>query len=150
MFEHKFCEAIRILRFLGATRIDVEHVKGKSTEWSSKLDMRVIAGKLSGEVSGISQSGSRLILRASFPGATNPSLPEDLVWYLNEPTWQEIAEGRLKHSLQNFELYVQYVDDFGINSGLAGKFVKSSAGLDLGGKFEEHELTVWRLVGVFG
>lgn len=149
MFEHKFCEAIRILRSLGATKIEVEHVKGKSTEWSSKLGIAAVAAEVLGEIRGVSQSGSRIFLQASYAGTTYPSLPEDVAWYVNEPLWQEIAEGRLKHGLKRFNLLVTYEDDFGINGDLTGKVEEAAVGLGLGGKFEEHEVTVWRLAGDF-
>ena len=41
LFEHKFFEAIRLLRYLGATRIEVEHLKGKSTDWLAGANLNV-------------------------------------------------------------------------------------------------------------
>ena len=80
-------------------------------------------------------------------GSDSPRLPENLVWYAHELTWQTVANGRIKFGLNDFSLSVTYEDDFGINAGLRSTVMK--AGLDLGGKFEDHQSTVWRLVGKF-
>ena len=42
---------------------------------------------------------------------------------------------------------VSYQDDFGINAGL--KIALAKTGLDVGGKFEDHQSTIWRLEGKF-
>ena len=70
-----------------------------------------------------------------------------MVWYEHEPTWQSIAKGRINYGLQDFSLSVSYEDDFGVNAGL--KVAISKTGLEVGGKFEDHESTVWRLEGQF-
>ena len=58
-----------------------------------------------------------------------------------------IVQGRLKYGLQNFTLNVSYLDDFGIDAGL--KVAIQKIGLDIGGRFEGHEETIWRLAGDF-
>jgi len=42
---------------------------------------------------------------------------------------------------------VRYEADFGVNAGL--KMELSSAGLDVGGKFEDHTSTIWKITGTF-
>lgn len=76
------------------------------------------------------------------------AIPDDLIWYHHEPTWQNIADGRLNHGLMDFSLTVSYEDDFGINLGLTASAQR--AGMELGGKFEDHQNTVWQVVGRFG
>jgi hypothetical protein len=125
-------------------------VEGRSAEWSSKIDIGAEGRKVGGEMGGTQQSKASILYEASFAGSKDPALPQDLVWYEYEPTWKEIAEGRLEHNLQNFELNVEYTDDFGINLGLISKLGGSWGGLDLGGKFENHKSTIWRIVGTFG
>jgi hypothetical protein len=49
--------------------------------------------------------------------------------------------------MSDFSLSVTYEDDFGINAGLSAAVV--GAGLGLGGRFEDHQSTVWRLEGRF-
>lgn len=134
---------------LGATYIKVEHMTGWSKDFSIKLSVpfgesgESISEKLKKE----SESSSKLLYEANFPGTTEPDVPDGLVWYPHEPTWQNIAKGRKDFGLQNFSLNVNYEDDFGVNAGLKVSVQKS--GLELGGKFEDHESTVWRIVGQF-
>lgn len=150
VFEHKFSEAVRILRFLGATQFKVEHMKGMSAEWFSKFDVGSTRGQVGGEMASSQQSEAHILYQASFPGTQNPALPGDLAWYQHEPTWKEIVEGRLEHDLQEFGLDIKYTDDFGINAALIGKLAGPHGSLDLGGNFEQHESTIWRIVGTFG
>lgn len=148
-FEHKFCEAINLLMSLGATSIRVEHVNGWSRDFSSRISVPLgeAESNVSAEASSSSNSGSRLLFEARLSGTVTPSIPDDLVWYEHEPTWQSIAKGRINYGLQDFSLSVSYEDDFGINAGL--KVAISKTGLEVGGKFEDHESTVWRLEGQF-
>ena len=74
-------------------------------------------------------------------------MPSSLVWYHHEPTWQSIAKGRIDFGLSQFLLTVNYEDDFGVNAGLKASAMK--AGLELGGNFEAHEATTWKLHGKF-
>ena len=149
-FEHKFAEAVRLLMCLGARQIEVEHEAGWSREFSSRIAFPVAAaGVQVGLSGGGSQSSNSRALFAAAPVAPTqpPRVPEDVVWYPHEPTWQQIAEGRIRHGLQDFSLAVKYENDFGVNGGL--KVAAGNAGIDLGGKFEDHQLTVWRIAGNF-
>lgn len=148
-FEHKFCEAINLLMSLGATSIRVEHVRGWSREFSSRISAPLgdAESKLEAEANSNSKQSTGLLFEANLAGTTSPTIPENLVWYSHEPTWQSIADGRIKYGLEDFVLTISYEDDFGVNAGLKASIVKS--GLEIGGKFEDHESTVWRLEGKF-
>ena len=149
-FEHKFSEAINLLMHLGATHIRVEHVRGWSQEFSSRLSAalgQASTNTTAGEVKQARHSRSQLLYEATFSGTTKPRLPSSLVWYHHEPTWQSIAKGRVEFGLQEFSLNVTYEDDYGVNAGLKASVHK--AGFDLGGKFEDHEATTWRIAGQF-
>ena len=148
-FEHKFAEAVELVMDLGATQLEVEHVKGWSDELAANLAVPLpMAGAEAGLHAKQSRShGSSALFKASLKGNANPKLPDGLVWFPHEPTWQQLAEGRLKHGLTQFQLSVGYEDDYGIDAGL--KLNAGKAGLDLGGSFQEHESTVWRIEGNF-
>jgi len=148
-FEHKFAEAVHLLMALGATTLEVQHIVGWSSEFSSKLGVALPPADMetSAEASRTKKSGSQLLFTATLEGTKTPKVPECLVWYHHEPTWQRIADGRLSYGLKDFTLTVSYEDDFGINAGLKLKAAK--VGLDLGGQFEDHQSTVWRIVGKF-
>lgn len=147
-FEHKFSEAIRILMCLGALDIKVEFVRGWKEDFASQLSVP-LAPTQSVSASGSTGAASRdnLLFRASFSANRPPNVPNDLIWYHHEPTWQNVVEGRLQHGLRDFSLTISYEDDFGINIGLKG--LAQNAGLELGGKFQDHQNTVWQIVGKF-
>lgn len=149
VFEHKFCEAINLLMSLGATKIEVEHLKGWSKDFSSRLSVPLseAGDSVKAEAGFNSQVTSSLLFNATLPGTQQPKLPKNLAWYHHEPTWQSIAKGRIEYGLNDFSLSVSYEDDYGINAGL--KVAVQKTGLELGGKFEDHQSTVWRIAGEF-
>lgn len=148
-FEHKFSEAVKLLMYLGAIKVRVEHISGWDKDFSAKLSVPLgnTSSNVQAEVGSTASSGSKLLYEATFAGSSEPKIPEGLVWFPYEPTWQSIAEGRSKFGLQNFSLSVCYEDDFGVNAGLKATIIKS--GLELGGKFEDHQSTVWKIEGEF-
>lgn len=152
-FEHKFSEATNLLMHLGATKIRVEHVVGWSKEFSSRISVALGAAGDSPEIEGGIEGGaksresSNLLYEASLVGTSEPKLPESLVWYPHEATWQTIADGRINFGLKEFNLSITYQDDFGVNAGI--KAAVQKVGLDIGGSFEDHQSTVWRVEGEF-
>ncbi|HJV25882.1 MAG TPA: hypothetical protein VJ673_09345 [Aromatoleum sp.] len=146
-FEHKFSEAIELLMSLGATEIRVEHVRGWSREFAAHLSVPMPEMTTGIDASGKQASASSLLYEAHLRGSAQPRLPDSLVWYPHEPTWQSIAKGRLNFGLTEFSLTVNYEDDFGINAGL--KVMAGKSGLDLGGSFEDHQATTWKIQGKF-
>lgn len=145
-FEHKFCEAIEILMSLGATYIKVEHVRGWGQDFSSRLSVPLGDASAEAQVGTNSKATNKLLYEANLRG-NEPVLPKGLVWHKHEPTWQSISKGRLIYGLNDFSMSVSYEDDFGVNAGL--KLSLSKAGLDIGGNFESHVSTTWRLEGKF-
>ena len=148
-FEHKFSEAINLLMNLGATTIKVEYVRGWSKDFSSKISvpLGVAAESINAGAKSKSSSSTKLLYEATLAGTESPSVPDGLVWYPYENTWQAIANGRINFGLQDFSLSISYEDDFGVNAGLKAAVLK--AGLEIGGNFEDHESTVWHLQGKF-
>jgi len=149
-FEHKFAEAVRLIMALGATDLEVQHVRGWSDDFAVNLsaplptavpvEASIAAGRRRA-------NGSSALFRAKLAGSTEPTLPDDLVWFPHEPTWQQVADGRLKYGLREFQLAVRYEDDYGIDAGF--KLSANKFGLDLGGNFQEHESTTWKISGRF-
>ena len=148
-FEHKFSEAIRLLMHLGANQLRVEHVRGWSRGFSSRLSVPLApaSGAVAGHIETASKSRVELLYEAKLANKQEPQVPDALVWYMHEPTWRVIAEGRLEFELQEFSLNVVYEDDYGVNAGLRVSAIK--AGFELGGNFEDHEATTWRISGSF-
>jgi hypothetical protein len=146
-FEHKFSEAILLLMSLGASKITVEHVRGWSREFAAKMSTSLDSIEVTADAGHSAKSGSTHLFEATLDNPQAPVLPSDLVWYPHEPTWQAVAQGRIKFGLSQFSLTVNYEDDFGINAGLKMRVQK--AGLDLGGTFEDHTATTWKIHGDF-
>ena len=147
-FEHKFSEAIYLLMSLGATKITVEHIRGWSREFSAKLSAPIPKAESKLDALRTSSSESSLLFEATLANKQSPAIPANLVWFPHEPTWQAIAMGRTQFGLSQFSLTVNYEDDFGVNAGLKVRVQK--AGLDLGGNFEDHMATTWKIHGTFG
>ncbi|MEO8287515.1 MAG: hypothetical protein ABI670_13900 [Chloroflexota bacterium] len=146
-FEHKFSEALRLLMCLGASSLMVERVSGWSKELAASADLPMQLTNVTAESGAKKSSDSRIMFHAELDGDTEPRLPEGLVWYPFEPTWQAIAEGRLKYGIKNFSMVVEYSDDFNVNAELSAK--AANIGLRLGGKFTELEKTIWHIDGGF-
>lgn len=147
-FEHKFSEAIVLLMSLGATKITVEHIRGWSREFSANISAPLAEADVAASAGHSAKSGHALLFEATLNNSKAPSIPHDLVWFSHEPTWQAVAQGRMKYGLSQFSLTVNYDDDFGVNAGL--KIRVQKAGLDLGGTFEDHTATTWKIYGDFG
>lgn len=147
VFEHKFAEAVRLLMNLGASKITVEHVHGWSNEFSTNISVGLPEGEGGASAGKKGSASSKLLFEALLKNQEAPRLPSDLVWYHHEAAWQAVADGRLKHGMQQFSLNVIYEDDFGVNAGLKMKAQK--VGLDMGGAFEDHMATTWKIHGVF-
>jgi len=53
----------------------------------------------------------------------------------------------MQFGLSQFSLVVNYEDDFVVNAGM--KICVEKADLDLGGTFEDHMATTWKIYGDF-
>ena len=146
-FEHKFAEVTELLMHLGATKVTVEHVRGWSSEFAGGLSAAIPKNDVEFTVKSNSSSHSLILFEASLSGSNNPVLPKSQVWYQHEPTWQSIAKGRISFGLKQFSLSLNYEDDFGVHAGLKNGAQK--AGLEIGGDFERHEATTWKIYGEF-
>ena len=148
-FEHKFAEVITLLSSLGANEIKVEHVSGWDQDFSAGLGITTPSqDSASAGVRKNCSESSAVLFDAKLTGHDAPSVPGDLTWYPHESLWQAVAIARVNNGLKNFNLSLTYSDDYGLNAGF--KATLKGTGLDLGGKFEEHQSTVWKITGNFG
>jgi hypothetical protein len=138
------------LMALGATELEVEHVRGWSDDFAASLAVPLPTAapiEFGAKAEGRRTTASSALFRAKLAGSPHPAVPGDLVWLPHEPTWQQVADGRMKYGLREFQLTVRYDDDYGINAGL--KVSAQNVGLELGGNFQEHEATAWKIQGDF-
>ena len=151
VFEHKFAEAIRLLMALGGTRIEVHHVEGWSKEVIGTMALSVPEVSADVQVTSKNSDTRQLLLEADLdPTWKRPFLPRGLVWYPNEPMWQAVAQGRLKHRMRTCQMVVNYEDNYGVNASLGAQIEKLKGKLRLGGKWKDHQSTIWRVRAHFG
>ena len=130
-FEHKLSEAIELLMALGAIEINVEHQVGWGKEFSTNLNVPTgKTGEQVGTTAGKNTEKQRhLLFQISLEGTSDPSVLDELVWFPHEPTWQQVARGRIKYGMKSFSISLRYENDFGINADLEVRAGK--AGLNL-------------------
>lgn len=149
VFEERFSEAALLLMALGAERFSVRSERGWSRDMSGEIEMPLQAVvKANGEAMAKHTKDSSLLFEAELnPGV--PEVPTTLVWYQHEPSWQSVADGRMKYGLRNFSLTVTSREDYGIDTSFATKIGTRKA-LSFGGNFTQHIDTTWVLEGTFG
>jgi hypothetical protein len=148
VFEHKFCEAVDLLMNLGASKLTVEHQSGFGREHAAELDVPLTPKeRLGGKVSRTLSRQSHVLFDATFPGSVTPALPEHMVWFDTERTWQTLARARLVHGTASFALTVRYENDYGVTRDLKASI--EGVKLQVGGKFHEQQDTVWRISAEF-
>jgi hypothetical protein len=149
LFQQRVVEAMQMLRALGAVELDIEHVRGRSTMSEIEEGRQSWTGSSGSWSNGRRRERSQQVLaHFEYPvTAARPHLPESLVWAVQEPLWMEIADARLGRGLTSFTLEIRDVDDYGVRRSVALSALGS--GLSLGGSFDEHQETVWRIEGRF-
>jgi hypothetical protein len=146
-FDHKFSEILSILMHLGATTIQVKHIRGWGHDFTQKLSAGIPQFEAGQSVTASRRERSVILYEAELNGSDTVSLPDNLVWFPHESTWKQVVDGRVKFGLTKFSLTLQYQEDYGINLKLKGRVGK--LGLDLGGQFLQHESTTWEIHGRF-
>lgn len=147
VFDRKVSEALRLVRSLGATQISIEYVEG--FDRSAGIDLSVSPTDAGVGAKGAStnkvNSGAKFTMQLSPTMAAH--IPSDLTWFASEPFWQEVAQARLESGLRSFALDLNYTEDLGVDANLKAKI--ASVGLEVGGTYQEHRRTVWKLSGTF-
>lgn len=110
-FEHNFCEACELLMHLGAKSIKVEHIRGWSRDFAARLSVPISNAGIDATGHSSNTKEESLLFEATLAGSVDPVLPESLVWYPHEPTWQTIAKARMSFGLTQFSLMVNYEED---------------------------------------
>lgn len=148
-FNHKFAELIRLLSHLGATHIQVNHIRGYGKEFLTDVNVHAPSAEVGveGKFSRQNSEKKHLIYTSNLEGNCNPELPDNMAWYKFEPSWNVVAENRLKFGLKDFVINLDYTDDYGVNATLKTKAQK--AGFEVTGEFETHEKTSWVFNGTF-
>lgn len=150
-FEHKISEAIKLFENLGVKKLRIEHKKGWRNKFSSgaNLDIPLENIEVDGgaNINKAKNKENKVIDERIYENNDSFKIPEELSWYYHEPNWQSIANGRLNHGLQKFDLSIHYEEDFGVDANLKAKI--ESYGLNIGGQFEKQKSTIWEINGEF-
>lgn len=115
LIEDKIREFSQIMQYLGATEINIESVNSSSNNKDSKIDQKLSGGV---DYKLVSASGNaerhitnklledisqHINLHQKFSPKKYPALPENLVWYHNEPSWQRLYSQRMQGALLEHE-----------------------------------------------
>ncbi|MFJ7729303.1 hypothetical protein ACIQXV_24675 [Neobacillus sp. NPDC097160] len=148
--ETKYFELINLLSSLGAKEIEVEYLSGLKRESSFNIKVDIGVSSTKSNINSTKTESTNILYKATLEGK-EPSLPEKLSWFHNEISWQQLTNDRMNYGLKEFQLAMEYNNDFGIDD-----FIKSEAtfpslfgGVELGGKYVSHQNTVWKIKGTF-
>ena len=149
LFEEKVNEIVTIIASLGAKRLKVKSVQGYKTSESISFSVsEPQSGSKVGAEAGHNREAQREgVFEETYSPVGQPKIPDGLVWFKSEPSWQALAARRLKYNTQTFHAQLTYKEDYGINTGLTLGLEK--CGVKLGGNFSKYESTLWEFIGVF-
>lgn len=148
VFESKFAEAVRLIMALGAREFRVEWERGWRDDLAAEVELSVKkVANVRGSLEASAAREQSLLFEAHMvPGP--PRLPEGLIWYHHEPTWQAVAEGRLNNRMTELRLFVRSTEDYNVNAEFVTKVLRRKV-FGLGGEFTRHVETTWRIEGTF-
>lgn len=116
LFRERIDEFLHLVRCLGAVEIQIEFKKGKLTATTEEIN-KATEAHAGREIKGIGISAdlqreekktnknfnsddSGIKILQTFPSPISaPYLPDDLVWYYNEPSWQNLQKFRTQGGL---------------------------------------------------
>lgn len=114
LIEDKVREFCQLVQCLGATEISIECLNSSSSDRNTNAEQH-ISGEASYVASAfakndrsqsrhlIDEISQSINLRQKFVPNGKPHLPEGLVWYPNEPSWQRLYNQRMQGALQQHE-----------------------------------------------
>jgi hypothetical protein len=153
LFQHKVAEAQRLVRSLGAIDVQVVHIQGWDRNAAASLGISLPQAapatdlQVGAEANRTDKKGQQVLMTMKLAPTREPRVPGDLVWTPHEPLWKEVADARMESGLSEFTIDVSSSDDYGVNASMKALIQKT--GLDAGGKFVDHQETIWRLTGTF-
>ena len=171
LFDEKRSELVYLLESIGARSVHVEAITGSSIEQQNNIN---ISGNISdGLVTGASSEGSHTLQGNSkrdtrqvaiedreLHPAEQPHIPNDLIWYPHEPSWQRIAQAALANRYKTLSVELHYHEDYSVNQKRMNQ-VKSALKLftkqiEIGWNAETEENlrqrkeTIWKYTATFG
>lgn len=112
--DHKISELERILNSLGAKSYKISYEDSEASSRGIGSALKIFAGgSFNGE---LTRTRKRRFERSGTSDGHDPKLPDNLVWYHREPTWQALAESRLHHGRKDFALSVELEQSFRLSA----------------------------------
>ncbi|MCI7008078.1 MAG: hypothetical protein MR919_03620 [Parabacteroides sp.] len=161
LIEDKVREFCQVMQYLGATEIDIECINSSSNNQYTHINQKA-SGGVNYKVASVQGSGERdrtnkfiddisqsINLHQKFYPKAKPSLPKDLVWYPNEPSWQRLYKQRMQGAIREHEERIetkksQVVENSElkkISAEVKWLFLQANGNWEqsMGEKFEAHE-----------
>jgi len=170
LFDEKRSELVYLLEALGARHVHVETMMATSVSEQNKETVSEnvsdeMCSGLSGSVKDETRSDSKhdncqiAIEERDLNPAAHPHIPDDLVWYPHEPSWQKIAQSALAKRYKKLSVELRYYEDFSINQKRmtqvqsALKLFKQEISLGWDEEDEnslrQRKATIWKYVATF-
>ena len=147
LFEEKVNELMNLIASLGATRAKVVCQKGYRKSVGAEAGGVDPTTGASAGVKATSSGHQHAIIEEHFAPRGEPRLPDDLVWFGNEQSWQALAKRRLSFGTKTFKTSLSYEDNFGVDASL--KVGLEECNFKIGGSFSDFESTLWEFEGEF-
>jgi hypothetical protein len=149
LFEQKASELVTLLAALGAERVTVRAARGyrKGAGFSLGASLPIEAVSAHASASRQRSIAQSLTVEETFVVTGPPRVPEGLVWYPHEPSWQALARRRIEFGTSTFRIELTYDEDFGVDGGLVAAL--EGVGVQVGGSFRAFERTCWEFEGTF-
>jgi hypothetical protein len=149
LFEEKVNELISILASLGAIRVLMACRRGYKNSFAFGASASQPLGTESGNIGAYANSSSKddVVFEEYYQPSGKAFIPNNLVWYGHEASWQAVAKRRLENGTTKFKIMLSYEEDFGINASLTANL--QQFGINLGGNYSKCESTKWEFEGEF-
>ena len=166
-FMDKVHELCYLLECLGAEQIEITSIKGKqvsemneaASKMSGSADLKLFSGEgqISNSSSYSSDSSSKTsrTLTVRLDPMKLPYLPENLIWYSQQPQWQRLVERRINNNILEYSESVQSSDTRFTNSTemddiqASAKYlwvkIKANVEQNTKSQFRESTETVWNI-----
>lgn len=141
LLKEKDAELFAVLASLGATRITLTRKNGDSA--NAKADAKVRKAKDSAKASatGKYETFNETFQDISLAPRGKPYIPEDLLWFPNEPDWKFWASMRLDKGATEINVKLRHSSDIGIDASVVAKLPKID--IDTGASFSRVQTTEW-------
>ncbi|WP_061869396.1 hypothetical protein [Prevotella intermedia] len=115
LVEDRIREFCMLVQSLGATEISIECLNSASANQNNKMHQKNSGGTNTLAADGkanqqldrsrnmIDELSRSVSLHQTFEPHTKPSIPQSMVWYYNEPSWQRLVSQRLDGGLTSHE-----------------------------------------------